>query len=204
MKKPILNDKERDALAEIANIGAGHATVALYQMTQKVLRLEATTAELLPLAEIPARLGPPEDPVLGIYFKIFGQSRASLLVAFPQPATQALLGELAREPQRGLELSEMQRSAALEVGNILASAYLSAISNFLELSFLPSIPDLAYDMAGSVCDLLVSERAGASDEALTLFTSFSDAEGTLRGHYLLLPDVPSLNAIFSKLKLKSA
>jgi len=203
MQKPIITDKERDALAEIANIGAGHATVALYQMTRRVLKLEVTTAELLPLAEVPARLGNAEDPVLGIYFKIFGQSRASLLVAFPQPASQALLSELAREPQVGLELSEMQRSAALEVGNILASAYLSAISNFLGLSFLPSIPDLAYDMAGSVCDLLVSERAGGSDEALTIFTSFSDAEGTLRGYYLLLPDVPSLNAIFSKIKLKS-
>ena len=190
---------EKDALAEIANIGAGHATVALYQMTQRVLKLEATTAEILPLAAVPERLGHAEDPVLGIYFKIFGQSRASLLVAFPQPATQALLSDLVGKPQEGLELSEMQRSAALEVGNILASAYLSAISNFLGLSFLPSIPDLAYDMAGSVCDLLVCERAGGSDEALTIFTSFSDAEGRLRGHYLLLPDVASLSAILSKI-----
>ncbi len=194
-----LTARDRDALAEIAHIGAGHATVALTQMTGTVLRISTTTADLLPLSEVSPRLGPPEAPALAIYFKVFGQSRGALLVAFPQTATQWMLTTLAGSPQEGLGLSEMQRSAALEVGNIMASAYLSAISNFLRLSLLPSIPDLAYDMNGSLCDLLIGERGGHGDEALTLYSSFSDQERRLTGHYLLLPDPASLNAILARI-----
>lgn len=194
-----LSAKDRDALAEMANMGAGHATVALTQMTGRVLRMTATTGDLLPLGEITPRIGPPDVPLLGLYFRIFGQTRGSLLVAFPGEATGWMLETLTGAPPAGMVLGDMQRSAALEVGNILASAYLSAISNFMGLSLLPSIPDLAWDMTGSVCDLMLGERAGHDDMALAFYSTFADQERRLTGHYLLMPDQSSLNALMARI-----
>ncbi len=194
-----LTAKDRDALTEIANIGAGHATVALTQMTGTVLRMTATTGDLLPLGEITPRIGPPDRPLLGLYFRIFGQTRGSLLVAFSGEATGWMLETLTGKPPAGLVLGEMQRSAALEVGNILASAYLSAISNFLDLSLLPSIPDLAWDMTGAICDLMLGERAGHEDHAPAFYSTFGDAQRRLTGHYLLMPDQSSLSALLARI-----
>jgi len=69
-----------------------------------VLKLEATTAEILPLAgRADVGLGTPKPRCLGIYFKIFGLEPGLAAVAFPQPATQALLRRPRRQPQEGLE-----------------------------------------------------------------------------------------------------
>ena len=45
-------------------------------------------------------------------------------------------------------LDEMEMSAMMELGNILAATYLNALSMFTNIQFIPSVPALGIDMAG--------------------------------------------------------
>ena len=49
-------------------------------------------------------------------------------------------------------MNEINASTLKEVGNILASAYLNALGSLLHMTLIPSVPLLAYDMAGAVVD----------------------------------------------------
>jgi chemotaxis protein CheC len=92
-------------------------------------------------------------------------------------------------------MSELTVSALKEVGNILASAYLSAIGNLLHRTLIPSVPMLAYDMAGAVVDYVLIDLSMGGNLALMVETDFSGEAslgGRIRGHFFLMPDPQTL------------
>jgi chemotaxis protein CheC len=94
----------------------------------------------------------------------------------------------------------MAASALREMGNILASTYLTAVSRLLRRSLIPSVPGLAMDMAGAVVDLLLMDVAGASDRATVLETTFREKAGPVRGRFFLLPDPGSLPLLMGRVR----
>ena len=81
-----------------------------------------------------------------------------------------------------------------EIGNILASAFLSAIGQLAGLSLIPSVPGYARDMAGSILDLVLIELSRLEDTALVIETVFREAGEGIHGHFFLLPDPQTLEA----------
>jgi chemotaxis protein CheC len=63
-------------------------------------------------------------------------------------------------------LSEYDRSALREVGNILSGAFLTALSNFLGVSMLHSVSEVVTDMLGSIINSVVAQLGKTSDVAL--------------------------------------
>ncbi|WP_305041508.1 chemotaxis protein CheC, partial [Geoalkalibacter sp.] len=93
-------------------------------------------------------------------------------------------------------------STLKEVGNILASAYLSALGGLLGVRLLPTVPALACDMAGAVIDPILIDLGQAGDVALMLETEFhsrQDEGRVMQGHFFLLPDPDSLQALLAVL-----
>jgi chemotaxis protein CheC len=88
-------------------------------------------------------------------------------------------------------------SAMREIGNILASAFLSAIGQLAGLSLIPSVPGYARDMAGSILDPVLIELSRLADTALVIETVFREAGEGIRGHFFLLPDPRTLEAMLS-------
>ena len=87
-----------------------------------------------------------------------------------------------------------------EVGNILASAYLSALGNLLNKTLIPSVPLLAYDMAGAVVDHALIDLSQSGDFAMMIETDFGgepDQGLAIKGHFFLLPDPATLNIFLS-------
>ena len=188
MRPASLTETDLDGLREVGNIGAGHAATALSQFLGDVVSLQVPRVRALALREIPDAVGGAERVLVGIHLRVFGDFRGNLLLTFPPEAAQAVLARLQIEAPDVHRLPELGASALRELGNILASTYLNAVSHVLRRSLVPSVPGLAVDMAGAVVDLLLMELAGASDEALVVETAFQEADGPVRGHFLLLPD----------------
>ena len=135
--------------------------------------------------------------VCALSLRVFGEVRGNLLLVFSEDQVPTLLGFLTqggREGRRGgsIVLSELEHSALREVGNILAAAYLNAVSHLLGVSLLPSIPALAIDMVGAVTDFLLIEQAPASDTALVLASQVREPRSGLRGEFFFLPDPETL------------
>ncbi len=191
-----LNNIQLDALKEISNIGMGHAATALSQMIGQTVFLQVPYVTITEISQVPEHLGGAEKLMVGITLQILGDARGSIMLLFPKESAHRLLCTLLGRHEKALIMNEVNVSALKEVGNILASAYLSALGNLLKKTLIPSVPLLAYDMAGAVVDYVLIELSQASDFALMVETDFSGApcqELAIKGHFFLLPDPATLD-----------
>ncbi len=93
-----------------------------------------------------------------------------------------MIGDLACEMTES-ELEEFGTSALKEVANILIGSYITAISEMTGLKIEASVPELVFDMAGAVMNLLAVAYGDFGDRVLFMETEFSDRESSLLGHF---------------------
>lgn len=199
-----LKDIQLDAIREVANIGAGHAATALSGMTNRTIMITVPRVFVRPLEEACDLVGAPDAVVAAVLMHMMGDLTGRALVLFPQPAAYTLCDFLFRRPVGSTtKLDEMEQSGLKEAGNILASAYLNALSDFMGMMLVPSVPSLVIDLSGAVLTSAHLNFGHERDYAFCVETSFrmEGASEPLGGHFLLLPDISSLRSIFDAIRL---
>lgn len=63
---------------------------------------------------------------------------------------------------------EIQRSALLEIGNIMISSYINTISDLSELQLKLSVPDLSVNMLGGILSVPMVELAYQTNKLMTI------------------------------------
>ena len=191
-----------DALREVANIGAGHAATALSQMTGQTIMISVPQINIAPLEDIPNQIGSEEEPVVAVLMKILGDLTGLALLVFPQPTALRVAG-LMMKKEHVTTLDEIEQSALREAGNILSAAYLNALSEFMGMILLPSPPSLAIDLSDAVLSSTFLEIAQGADYVFCVETEFhlKELNESLRGFFLLLPDLGSLTAILRAIRV---
>lgn len=200
-----LGSLQLDGLREVANIGAGHAATALSQLTNRRIWVDVPRIRVIRIEDVPELVGEPDEVVATVVMQVVGDIAGRTIQIFPGPTASRLAGILLGRPDVAFPkaFAEMEKSALNEAGNILASAYLTALSEFLGMLLLTSVPALAIDLAAAA---LTSGSFGAGEEIEHLFcidTLFrlSETEQALSGHFLLLPDSASLPVILRAIRL---
>jgi chemotaxis protein CheC len=199
-----LKELQLDALREVANIGAGHAATALSQMTNRTIMINVPEVNVLALEEVSELLGRADEIVAAVLMHMMGDLTGRTLVLFPERSAKSLCDILFRKPDgTTTEFGPMEQSGLKEAGNILASAYLNALSDFMGLMLVPSVPSLVVDLSAAVLTTAYLNFGHDRDYVFCVETSFRVEGSTepLRGHFLLLPDMPSLRAIFDAIRL---
>ena len=191
-----------DALREVANIGAGHAATALSQMTGQTIMISVPQINIAPLEDIPNQVGSEEEPVAAVLMKMLGDLTGLALLVFTQPTALRVAG-LMMKKDNVTELDEIGQSALKEAGNILSAAYLNALSEFMGMILLPSPPSLAIDLSDAVMSATFLEVAQGADFVFCVETEFQlkESNESLRGFFLLLPDLGSLTAILRAIRV---
>jgi chemotaxis protein CheC len=92
----------------------------------------------------------------------------------------------------------MELSALKEIGNIIAGAYLAAISSMTNLTMQPSVPMIAVDMAAAILSVPAIQFGQYGDNALFIETEFGD-EVMINGYFILMPDQESYGKILASL-----
>jgi chemotaxis protein CheC len=199
-----LKASQLDAMREVANIGAGHAATALSQMTNRKIMITVPRVNIRPLEEASDIVGTPDQVTAAVLMHMMGDLTGRALLMFPEGAAKTLCDFLLRrDPGSTQTFGEMERSSIKEAGNILASAYLNALSDFMGMMLIPSVPSLVIDLNGAVLTSAHLNFGHDRDYAFCVETSFR-VEGTddpMGGHFLLLPDVASLRSIFDAIRL---
>ena len=183
----------------LSEAGARNAATALSQILGRPLRLAVPWARVLPLEKVKEMAGGASRVVCALSLKVYGEARGNLLVVFRRDQLPTLLGMVvpgggtaSSGASNGHALTDMERSALMEIGNILACAYLNALSHLLGVSLLPSIPGLAIDMVGAVTDHLLIELAAHSDSAVVLASEVREPASGLRGSIFFVPHPSAL------------
>ena len=192
-----------DALREVANIGAGHAATALSQMTNRRIMISVPQINVTRLEQVPELLGDPQEVVAAVLMHTLGDLTGRTLLIFPEPVGQRLCDMLLRRPLGTTKTFEViEQSCLKEAGNILSGAYMNALSEFMGMLLLPSVPSLVVDVSAAVLTTTYLNFGHDRDFVFCVETEFSiEAEEGLRGHFLLLPDLASLKAIFDAIRL---
>jgi chemotaxis protein CheC len=199
-----LKESQLDAMREVANIGAGHAATALSQMTTRTIMITVPRVKIKPLEDAGDMLGPPDQVVASVLMHMMGDLTGRAMLLFPEPAALILCDYLFRR-ERGTTTAfgEMEQSSLKEAGNILASAYLNALSDFMGMMLVPSVPSLVIDLSGAILTSAHLNFGHDREYALCVETSFRSEGATesMAGHFLLLPDLASLQSIFDAIRI---
>ncbi|MGI5921714.1 MAG: chemotaxis protein CheC [Syntrophomonadaceae bacterium] len=201
-----LSSLQIDALKEIGNIGAGNAATALAQMVNTKIEMNVPRVKILPFEAVAEILGGADRHVVGIFFSVSGPAPLSILFVLPVESAYILTSMLLTQAEGNheqIELSDMEISAMMEVGNILSTSYLNALSMFTQITFIPSVPALGIDMAGAVLNTVLAQFGEIADHVLVLETSFKKDQQDVVGNFFLLPQPDSLNQLLAALGVSS-
>ncbi len=198
-----LTDMEMDALREIGNVGIGNAVTALSKLLNKKIEINIPETKFVPLKDFSNELGGPEKIVIGIYMTISGDLKGETLFLFPKESALALADlMMGQAPGTSTIFQDMAESAFKEMSNIFSGAYLSSLSNMLDIMLFPGIPHVANDMTQSIVDFVLIKVGQSADELLCVKTKI-DLEGHgIQGDFVLMFEKDSLDKLLKKLKDK--
>ena len=113
------------------------------------------------------------------------------------------IGDTVRVRKKVTEMGAIEQSAIKEAGNILGSAYMNALAEFMGMILMPSPPSLAIDLSDAVLSSMYVEVTQGESYVFCVESEFIMQEDNtkVRGLFLLLPDGPSLQAILRAIRV---
>lgn len=164
------------------------ASAALQRWTGGRVTLTLDEHREVPLEESAVALGVGADLYAMVTLGISGLTEGRFVLAVDDREGQKLAAALlGREPDTDSSWSEVEKSAAMETGNILVSAYLNALTALTGESMIPSPPTFIRDYAVSVLQQAMTCQAMASDRVLVCRTRFQLDRQQLNWNVFFLP-----------------
>jgi len=201
-----LSEIQLDVFREIGNIGSSSAATALSKIVDKKITLSLPKVDIMKFNEIAKVVGGEETQVLGILQPMRGDLNGYIMFLLGLQQAHDLVRLLLRrmlnvtkEDAAPGAFEEMELSALREIGNILISSYLSAISSLTSLKITSAVPQISLDMAAAILSVLAIEYGKIGDHVLYIASEFMQDNIKIGGDFFLVPDMPSLGKLLSAL-----
>jgi chemotaxis protein CheC len=193
-----------DVLKELGNIGSGNAFTALSSLIGKPISIAAPSVKILNFDDSARLLGGAENIVSGVLVQFHKDIHGMILYIFASEFAQAVMQNFfGKTLDTIVNMDEMDKSALSEIGNIMASSYAGAISAMSGLEIGLSVPSICVDMAGAILSVPAIEFSEIGDKVLFIDNSFGIGESKAKSTMILVPEMDSLNLLFSKLGVQS-
>ena len=195
-----LNLLELDTLREMGSIGTGNAATALSQLLGEQVRITLPEVRIMGYNEAIEWIGGPEEITAGVLVKISGEINGIMLSVQKLDFTNLILSHMIGETVNDYgDLQELERSALVEVGNIMISTFINALSGLSGISVKMTVPAFTVDMQGAILTVPMAEYGGQSDYIMTIGGNFICNGKQVPCRLLLSPDIRSLNFLLTKL-----
>ncbi|MDD2472776.1 MULTISPECIES: chemotaxis protein CheC [unclassified Methanoculleus] len=190
-----LNSIQLDALSEFGNIGAAHAATSLSQMLMSPIEMKVPEVQVVDIARMHSIIG--NEISAMVVFQIQGEvaDGGYIVVSMPRETVIQLTNQMLGTNDTGREINEMDQSAAIEIGNIMISAFLDATAELLGIVMLPSPPALAIDMAHAAFESIVAQMAGDVNDVLIFNTELVSEAPPVYGCIYLLPNTELMQQV---------
>ena len=195
-----LTSLEIDTLREIGSIGTGNAATALSQMMNRPVRITLPEVRIMGYNEAIEWIGGPEEVTAGVLVKMSGDVGGIMLSVQKLELVNVVLETMLGESVSDYEgLTELARSAMIEIGNIMISTFINAMSGLADLHIKLTVPAFAVDMQGAILAVPMAEYGGMSDYLMAIGGNFVCEGKEVPCHLLLSPDLRSLDFLLRKL-----
>ena len=195
-----MNALELDILKEIGSIGGGNAATALSSMLSAKVNMALPRVEILGFNEAIEKMGHPEDVVAAIFVEMSGEIHGIMLFIVPQEFSDDILFRmLGKTRAELLELEEIDTSVLTEIGNIVISSYVTALSSLTNVEVELSVPQFTVNMLGGILSVPIAMMGQHSDRIMMVTGDFKIDGKALHSSMLLLTGVESLNILMKKL-----
>ena len=196
-----LEELSEDFIKELGNIGTGNAVSALSQLLNCPLEIDTPNLRILPFQQITEIITEAEVPLAGIMVEVFGEVNGMFLFLLDETVTgqviRLVLGDTVSD---FMNLTEMEESLLLELGNIMCGSYIRALSQLMNVEIDVSVPQISIDMGGAILTAATSRFLRTSDELLMIDNLFCMDTDTFSGRILFLPEMESLHVLLRKLE----
>ena len=195
-----LSSVQIDAMQELGNIGAAHAATTLSQMLSSTVTMSVPSIKVVDVAHLAEHIG--EEPAALVVFELQGEIPHGGYIIFyisgksAVRMTNTMLGQT--DPDR--PLNEMDESALLEIGNIMASAFLDATAELLGFVMLPSPPALTIDMAHAAMQTLIAQMQEEIDEVMLFSCELMCEEHKIDSDIIMMPESSMLRTFVERLE----
>ena len=189
-----LSDIEKDALAEIANMGVSRAAVSLRQMVGEQVFLSVPAVNIVTREAAAGLVERGNSPRLVAVQQSFeGPFSGRALLIFPEAQSLELVRSIVGEEHSLEDVIDLEQEALAETGNIILNACLATIANVLRRSMRMSLPSVIRGDGATLFETRSSDPDG--DLVLFLYIDFTIKSRDVRGFIALLMDLPSITAL---------
>jgi chemotaxis protein CheC len=160
------------------------------------VRLEVSGIRALPVGAL-SKLAAADDTGLtaGLRFQITGEGGGHMVLLFPLPTIFRMLRALLGTPEEPRPLTEQERSAVQEVGNILVSSFLSGLGDLVGKRLMPTPPEIAFDYIPRLMQQVVAELRSKGPDILVVQALFRDPERQFEGRFVILSEIAALEGL---------
>lgn len=195
-----LDAMELDTLKEIGSIGTGNAATSLSNLIGQPIRITTPEVRIMGYNEAINWIGGPEEITAGVLVKLSGQINGIMLSVQQLEFTNLVLKNmLGKTVSDYTELGELEQSVLVEVGNIMISTFINALSGLANVNVELTVPAFTVDMQGAILTVPMAEFGGQSDYIMTIGGDFICQGKKVPCRLLLSPDIRSLNILLRKL-----
>lgn len=199
-----LNALELDTLKEVGSIGTGNAATSLSALIGQTVRIKTPEVRIMGYNEAIDWIGGPEEITAGVLVKLGGQINGIMLSVQQLEFTNLILKHMLGITVNSYEeLGDLEKSALTEVGNIMISTFINALSGLADIEVDLTVPAFTVDMQGAIIAVPMAEYGGQSDYIMTIGGDFVCQDKMVPCRLLLSPDIRSLNTLLRKLGVSS-
>ena len=193
-----LGPREIDALQELASIGCGAAVGALGRLAGLPLRMDVpeTWAGSGPGA-IADFLGSMGQELVAVGVQLSELLEGHLVLLLPAADAERLAGLLGWPVEPGGAWGALAESAVMESGNVVGSAFVSAVARLVGRKLLLSVPRFARGGGRACVDALVPRETGR----MALATRFACEAPAIEGLILVMPEPARIPGLLAALPL---
>lgn len=192
----IFNLMNIDMLKEVANIGTGNAATSLSSFVNQTITMKVPTVKMPEFKHIADHIGGADAIIAGLLVGVSGDIDGMMMYLMTETSACNLANKVLGKNIKGFsEFTEMETSMVTEIGNILTSSYLTALSQLLNYEIKQSIPYLSIDMAGAILSVPAIEFGRVADKVLFIESKFNEvktADGNsedISGYFMLIPEM---------------
>ena len=184
----LIPDPDHGLLGPFFAFATRQASIAMGRWTGGRVMLSLDECREVSLEEAAPQLGLGGELAAMVVLGVEGDYDGQFVLLFDdQEGRRLAAGLLGRQADPAGEWTAVEESAAMETGNILASAYLNALTRLVGTRLMPSPPSFVRDYGVSVLQQALMMQALASDRVLVCRTRFECDRKHVHWNVFFLP-----------------